>query len=157
MAKIQKKLHENSELIAINNELIPLKLLADRELASIYGLTGMVYTPHIDAYMQLSVQKAAIVGCLKAQGLIPISMVEQVSSILDIQFKGTRSNTVIEYEGKKYKRQFSPLKLSKSGKNVQKWAKFWLLQTVDNKAEPYWYQQVREIWPSYFLIRTIEL
>ena len=40
------------DLTDINLELEPLKALADRELASIYGLTGMVYTPHIDAYMQ---------------------------------------------------------------------------------------------------------
>jgi len=154
---VPKKLHLSSELITINNEIIPLKILADKERASIYGLTGMVYTPHIDAYMQLSVKKAEITACLKSQGLMPISEVERISAILDIQYKGSRSNTIVEYDGEKYKRQFSPLKLTKSGKNVQKWAKFWLLQTVNERAEPSWESQVREIWPRYFLIRNIEL
>jgi len=157
LAKVPKKLHLSSELITINNEIIPLKILADKERASIYGLTGMVYTPHIDAYMQLSVKKAEITACLKSQGLMPISEVERISAILDIQYKGSRSNTIVEYDGEKYKRQFSPLKLTKSGKNVQKWAKFWLLQTVNERAEPSWESQVREIWPRYFLIRNIEL
>jgi hypothetical protein len=157
LAKLPKKLHVSSELIIINNEIIPLKALADKERRSIYGLTGLVYTPHIDAYMLLSVKKAKITACLKAQGVIPISEVERISAILDVQYKGTRSNTTVEYNGEKYKRQFSPLKLTKSGKNVQKWAKFWLLQTANERADPTWENQVREIWPSYFLIRTIDL
>jgi hypothetical protein len=157
LAKLPKKLHVSSELIAINDEIIPLKLLADKERASIYGLTGMLYTPHIDIYMQVSVKKAEITACLKKQGIIPLSEVERISAILDVQYKGARSNTIVEYDGERYKRQFSPLKLTKSGKNVQKWAKFWLLQTVNERAEPFWESQVREIWPSYFLIRNIEI
>lgn len=157
MGKLIKKPHLSSELIAIDIELIPLKELANKELASIYGLTGMLYTPHIDAYMQASLKKAEITACLKAQGIIPVSEVERISAILDVQYKGTRSNTTVEYDGEKYKRQFSPLKLTKSGKNVQKWAKFWLLQTPNERAEPTWENQVREIWPSYFLIRTLDL
>lgn len=157
MVKTIKNLRVNSELIAIEREIIPLKKLADQEQASIYGLTGMVYTPHIDAYMKASVERAEIVVCLKAQGILPISEVERISSILDVQYKGTRSNSTVEYDGNQYKRQFSPLKLTKSGKNVQKWAKFWLLQTPDGRTEPFWQKQVREIWPTYFLIRTIDL
>ena len=157
MAKQIKKLHLSSELIAIDIEIMPLKELADKELISIYGLTGMVYTPHIDAYMKVSIKKAEILACLKAQGILPLSEVERVSSILDNEHKRAKSNTIVEYAGKKYKRQFSPLKLSKSGKNVQKWARFWLLQASKGKSDPIWEKQVREIWPSYFLIRTIEL
>ena len=157
MAKLIKKLHVSSELININNEIIPLKELADKELASIYGLTGVVYTPHIDAYMEVSIKRAEILACLKRQGIIPLSEVERISAILDIQHKRAEHNATVEYNGKQYKRQMSPLKLSKSGKIVRKWARFWLLQISDGKAEPSWEKEVREIWPTYFLIRTVDL
>lgn len=157
MAKIIKKLHVMSDLTEVNRELLPLKALADRELASIYGLTGKVYTPHIDEYMQVSIRKSEIVACLKKQGYMPLSEVEIISAELDELHKRARNNTVFEYKGKQYKRRFSPLKLSKSGKNVQKWAKYWLLQQPNGKTDPYWERQVRELWPTYFLIRTIEM
>lgn len=155
--KLNEKLHVMSDLTDINQELEPLKALADRELASIYGLTGMVYTPYIDEYMQVSIKKAAILASLKKQGYLPLSEVEIISAELDNLHKRARSNVVFEYQGNEYKRRFSPLKLSKSGKNVQKWAKFWLLQLPNGKADPNWERQVREIWPSYFLIRTINM
>ena len=157
MPDLNDKLHSLSELNDINKEIIPLKALADREIAAIYGLTGMVYTPHIDNYMQVSIKKAAILACLKRQKILPLSEVELISSALDNLHKRVKNHTVVEYEGKHYQRQFSPLKLSKSGKNVQKWARFWLLQLSDGKTDPYWKSQVREIWPAYFLIRTIDL
>jgi hypothetical protein len=157
LVKKIKALHVSSDLIAIDLEIMPLKALADRELISIYGLRGMVYTPHIDAYMEVSIKKAEILACLKNQGILPLSEVERVSAVLDNEHKRAKSNTIVEYAGKQYKRQFSPLKLSKSGKNVQKWARFWLLQVAEGKSDPLWEQQVREIWPSYFLIRAIEL
>lgn len=157
LVKSPKKLHVMSDLTEVNQELLPLKALADRELASIYGLTGMVYTPYIDEYMQVSIKKAAILACLKAQGYLPLSEVEVISVELDLLHKRARSNAVFEYQGNEYRRRFSPLKLSKSGKNVQKWAKFWLLQMPNGKIEPNWELQVREIWPAYFLIRTIDL
>lgn len=146
-----------SELNDINNELIPLKEMADRELISIYGLTGMVYTPHIDAYMQVSIKKAEILACLKRQKILPLSEVELITMALDNMYKRARSNDIVDYKGNNYQRRFSPLKLSKSGKIVQKWAKFWLLQLSDEKIDPDWERQVREIWPTYFLIRTIDL
>lgn len=146
-----------SELNDINNELIPLKEMADRELISIYGLTGMVYTPHIDAYMQVSIKKAEILACLKRQKILPLSEVELITMALDNMYKRARSNDIVDYKGNNYQRRFSPLKLSKSGKIVQKWAKFWLLQLSDEKIDPDWESQVREIWPTYFLIRTIDL
>jgi len=157
LTKLNNKLHVISELNDINNELIPLKEMADRELASIYGLTGMVYTPHLDAYMQVSINKAAILACLKRQKILPLSEVELISTALDCLHKRAKNNAIVEYKGKKYQRQFSPFKLSKSGKSVQKWAKFWLLQLSDETIDPYWDSQVREIWPTYFLIRAIDL
>ena len=145
------------DLNDINEQLEPLKTLADREIASIAGLYGPVYTPHIDTYMQVSIKKALILSDLKTQAILPISNVENVHSALNTLHKRTKSLDVVEYEGKKYQRKFTPLKLSKSGKMVQRWAKFWLLQQADGIADHNWEQQVREIWPEYFLIRRIDI
>jgi hypothetical protein len=134
-----------------------LKSLAERERASIYGLSGMVYTPYIDDYMQLCVKKAAILVCLKQQGIIEVSEVELISAALENLYKRVKNNTVVEYDGRLYQRRFSPLKLSKSGKIVTKWARYWFLQSSTGKVDPHWESQVREIWPSYFLIRTVDL
>jgi hypothetical protein len=157
LPKSPAKLYYITELYEINNLIVPLKSLADRERASIYGLTGMVYTPYIDEYMKLSIKKAAILACLKKQGVIAVSEVELISVALDIFHKRVKNNTVVEYEGKLYQRRFSPLKLSKSGKVVTKWARYWFLQTSNGKVDAHWESQVREIWPSYFLIRTVDL
>ncbi|MEH6457810.1 MAG: hypothetical protein V7749_15885 [Cocleimonas sp.] len=157
MSKVIPKLHVISELHDINQLIIPLKALADRERASIYGLTGMVYTPYIDDYMQKSIKKAAILSCLKEQGILALSSVELISSALEGLYKRAKNNAVVEYEGKLYQRRFSPLKLSKSGKVVHKWARYWFLQLPNGKVDSNWESEVREIWPSYFLIRTTDL
>lgn len=117
----------------------------------------MVYTPHLDIYMQTCIEKAEMLACLKRQKIIPVSQVEIISSTLEFLHKRVKNHAVVEYQGKQYERRFSPLKLSKSGKNVQKWAKYWLLQSPDGKTDSDWKRQVHEIWPTYFLIRTIAL
>lgn len=157
MSKLDDKLHVISELTDVNNELIPLKEMADREFTSIYGLTGMIYRPHLDTYMQVCVKKAEILACLKRQGILPLSKVEIISATLDRLHKRARSRAIVEYEGDHYQRIFLPLKLSKSGKTVQKWAKIWLLQQTNGKVDSQWESQVKEIWPTYFLIRAIDL
>lgn len=157
MSKLTPKLHIFSELADINELIIPLKALADRERAAIYGLTGMVYTPHIDDFMQASIKKAAILASLKTQGLMALTEVELITAALDGLHKRARNNVVVEYEGKSYQRRFSPLKLSKSGKVVRTWARYWLLQLPNERADPNWESQVRELWPSYFLIGRVEL
>ena len=157
MSKLAPQLHSIKELENINEKIVPLKRLADRERAAIYGLTGMVYTPHIDEYMQASIQKAEILACLKQQGILAITEVEIISSALDFLDKRTKNNAVVDYNGQCYQRRFAPLKLSKSGKVVRVWAKYWLLQLSSGRVDPAWESQVREIWPSYFLIRTIDI
>jgi hypothetical protein len=157
LSKSPTKLHNISELYDINEKISPLKALADRERASIYGLTGMVYTPHIDDYMQVSIKKAEILACLKKQGLMDFTEVELISTALDFLHKRAKNNTVVEYDGKNYQRRFSPLKLSKSGKVVRTWARYWLLQLPSGRVDPKWESQVREIWPTYFLIQSIDI
>lgn len=157
MSKLTPKLHFINELHDINEKIIPLKALADRERKAIYGLTGMVYTPYIDDYMQVSIKKSEILACLKTQGLLALSEVEVISSTLDFLHKRAKNNVVVEHDGNAYQRRFSPLKLSKSGKVVRKWARYWLLQLPSGRVDPKWESQVREIWPTYFLIRAIDI
>ena len=157
MSKLNNELHVLSELYDINHQLMPLKDLADRELASIRGLTGMVYTPYLDDYMQVAIKKAEIVSCLKNQKLLPLSEVEVIHTALNALYSRARTRSVVEYQGRNYERRFLPLKLSKSGKNVQKWAKVWLLLDDNGRVVPAWESQVREIWPTYYLIRSIDI
>ena len=107
--------------------------------------------------MQVCITRAEILACLKRQGIIPISEVEVITRALDALYKNAKNKTVVEYEGSRYERRFLPLKLSKSGKNVQRWAKFWLLQLTEEKIDQDWERQVKEIWPNYFLIRKIDI
>lgn len=145
------------DLTHINTELQPLKILADRELQSIYGLTGKVYTPHIDVYTGVSLKKAAILFDLKTRGVIPFSDVEIISAKLKVLHPRARSNGIVEYDNQNYTCKYSPLKLSKSGKSVRKWAKYWLLKNADGTLNSDWKAQVKEIWPEYFVIRSVEM
>ncbi|WOH36221.1 hypothetical protein RI844_12655 [Thalassotalea fonticola] len=144
-----------NDLDDINEQLIPLKIMADKELASVRGLNGLVFTPHFDEYMKVCIKKAEILRFLKNTNLMPLSPVEVISADLEQLYKRTQNNAVVEYKGNSYQRRFTPLKLSKSGKNVQKWAKFWLLQQDNGDINSDWEQQIKEIWPQYFLIRSI--
>ncbi|OUS24826.1 hypothetical protein A9Q98_13090 [Thalassotalea sp. 42_200_T64] len=146
-----------TDLNHINEELKPLKILADKEINSIIGLSGMVYTPHIDAYNDVCVKKAAILRSLKDYNVIAYSDIETISAQLDLLHKRIKNGETIEYNKCKYQRRFAPLKLSKSGKVVQKWAKFWLKLDAEDKVNQEWEIQVKEIWPEYFIIRAFDI
>lgn len=142
------------DLDNINNELEPLKILADRELKSIQGLSGTLYTPHIDNYNDVCVKKAKILLALKKVGFIPYTDVETISATLNALHNRAKNHKIVEYDGHSYERRFSPLKLSKSGKIVRTWAKYWLKKTPEGRNDQQWQIQVREIWPEYFLIKS---
>lgn len=143
-----------NDLNNINDVIRPLKELADRELKSIYGLSGEVYTPHIDAYNEVSLRKAKILFSLKSNGIIPFSEVETISAKLMVLHRKVKSCEVVELDGNSYECHFSPLKLSKTGKVVRKWAKYFLKKTADGQTDEEWEEQVREIWPENFVIRN---
>ena len=140
------------DLNKINDELLPLKALADRELQSIYGLSGQLYTPHIDAHTEVCIRKAAILLDLKTRGLIPFTDVEITSAKLMVLHRKIQNHEVVEFNGCDYECNYTPLKLSKTGKSVRKWAKFWLKKLPDGKNDEQWESSVREIWPENFII-----
>lgn len=145
-----------NDLNAINEELMPLKALAIREFKSIQGLSGQVYTPHIDAYNTVSLVKAKILFELKRKGDLPFSDVEVISAKLMALYQKAKPNQVVDYNGESYECRYSPLKLSKSGKTVRKWAKYWLKILPDGEKDRDWEIQVHEIWPENFIIRSID-
>ena len=142
-----------NDLDNINEELKPLKELADRELRSIYGLTGLLYTPHIDAYNLVAVKKAKILQHLKKAELMPLSEVETVSTKLMALHRRAKNHQIVEHQGHSYKCVFAPLTLSKTGKIVRKWVKYWLRMLPNGKIDRAWESQVREVWPENFLIK----
>ena len=52
---------------------------------------------------------------------------DSLNGILDERFPWAKSKQVIEYDGKKYQRRFSPLARSRSGKSVVEWGREWRL------------------------------
>lgn len=69
----------------------------------------------------------SITESLKAQGLIPRTEQETLEARLDSEFPKAGSKQVIEFEGKKYQKQFYPLSRSRSGKSVNEWGERWVL------------------------------
>ncbi|WP_286232452.1 hypothetical protein [Thalassotalea sediminis] len=145
------------ELSEINESLKPLQKLADRERKAIRGLTGLLHTPHIDAYNELLIKRAQLLLSLKAAGVLPYSEVEITTQKLTALFNKAKNKEVVEHNGNHYERRFSPLKLSKSGKVVRKWAKYWLLKHPDGAIDSQWQTEVRELWPEYFVIQLSDI
>ncbi|WDD98251.1 hypothetical protein [Thalassomonas actiniarum] len=145
-----------NDLNFINEELQPLKILADREHKAIYGLSGKLYTPHIDTYTEACIKKAGILLDLKNSGMIAFTEVEIISAKLMVLHRKAKNREVVEYDGWCYECRYLPLKLSKSGKIVRKWAKYWLRKLVDGGTDNQWEAQVKEIWPEYFVLRNFD-
>ena len=64
---------------------------------------------------------------LKRQGIIPYTEHELVEEILNQKYPNAQSREVVEYDGRRYWKEFWPLERSKSGKTVKKWASGWVL------------------------------
>jgi hypothetical protein len=64
---------------------------------------------------------------LKRAGVLPLTQQEILEAELDRQFPNARSREIVEYEGKKYQRIFTPLQRSRSRKTVTEWGRSWRL------------------------------
>jgi hypothetical protein len=70
--------------------------------------------------------KVRLVGrYLKDAGVLPLSEREVLEHELDKAFPNARGNEVVEYNERRYKRQFFPLEKSRSRKTVTEWRKSW--------------------------------
>ena len=63
---------------------------------------------------------------LKSAGMIPMTAQEQLESELDKAFPDAQSKQIVEHNGKRYQRRFSPAEMSNSGKTVQVWDRSWV-------------------------------
>jgi hypothetical protein len=63
---------------------------------------------------------------LKDAGIFERNESEQLEIELDRMFPNAQKREVVEYNGKKYRREFWPLEKSRSGKTVKAWGKSWL-------------------------------
>ena len=68
---------------------------------------------------------AIILADLKASGAIPLTDHEQLEKTLDRLHPDAQSKEIVEYEGLRYQRRFSPVSKSLSGKTVKAWNRSW--------------------------------
>jgi hypothetical protein len=62
---------------------------------------------------------------LKRLGLLPKTEKEKLEDAIDAQFLNAKSKQIVEYEGKRYRLKFAPARMSRSGKTVTKWSRWW--------------------------------
>jgi hypothetical protein len=62
---------------------------------------------------------------LKRNGLINYTEHELLEETLNQQYPKAQSKEIVMYDGVKYKKKFSPIELSKTGKSVKKWRSGW--------------------------------
>lgn len=62
---------------------------------------------------------------LKASGILPLSVQEQLEAELDRAFPAARSKQIVEHKERKYQLRFWPLERSNSRKTVTEWGKSW--------------------------------
>ena len=66
-----------------------------------------------------------IEDALKAAGILPLSEQEILERELDRRFPDAASKTIVEHEGARYQRRFTPAEKSRRG-NVMRWRMHWV-------------------------------
>ncbi|MBY0566538.1 MAG: hypothetical protein K2P70_04470 [Hyphomonadaceae bacterium] len=67
----------------------------------------------------------ALTSALKAQGDLPRTEHEELCAKLDALWPNAQSKSVVEFEGKKYRRRYMPLLTSRSGNTVYLYDEDW--------------------------------
>lgn len=62
---------------------------------------------------------------LKAAGLLARTAIEERDALLDAAFPNAQSREIVEWQGKKYIRRFTPAAKNLSGNTVKAWVKYW--------------------------------
>ncbi len=66
-----------------------------------------------------------IEDALKAQGVLPLTERENLEKELDAAYPDAKSKQIVEYNGRRFQRQFWPVEKSRSGKTVTDWGSGW--------------------------------
>lgn len=67
-----------------------------------------------------------IEATLKADGTIARTPHEELERVLDGLYPNARSKEIVEHEGQRYQRRFTPLERSRSRKTVTAWDRSWV-------------------------------
>lgn len=62
---------------------------------------------------------------LKMTGVLPLTDQEKLERQLDSRFPNARSRDIVEHDGKRYQLRFQPAQMSRSGKTVMEWHRWW--------------------------------
>lgn len=86
-----------------------------------------------DAMAKVSTLRQA----LKATGELPLTEHEKLEQKLDGLYPNAQSKQIVEFEGRRYRRTFTPVSKSLSGKTVKAWQKSWfpLSAPVDQECK----------------------
>lgn len=67
-----------------------------------------------------------IESTLKADGTIARTPYEELECVLDGLYPNARSKEIVEHDGERYQRRFTPLERSRSRKTVTAWDRSWV-------------------------------
>lgn len=98
-----------------------LERLEERDSMDTSGNPDKYHTRINSARMEVR----RITESLKAQGLLPYTEQELLNHRLDEAFPKAKSREIVEFEGARYQRRFSPATKSRSGKTVTSWNQWW--------------------------------
>ncbi|MBK5933354.1 hypothetical protein C8N32_101314 [Rhodovulum imhoffii] len=98
-----------------------LERLEERDSMDTSGNPDKYHTRINSARMEVR----RITESLKAQGLLPYTEQELLNHRLDEAFPKAKSREIVEFEGARYQKRFSPATKSRSGKTVTSWNQWW--------------------------------
>jgi len=98
-----------------------LERLEERDSMDTSGNPDKYHTRINSARMEVR----RITESLKAQGLLPYTEQELLNHRLDEAFPKAKSREIVEFEGARYQKRFSPAPKSRSGKTVTSWNQWW--------------------------------
>lgn len=98
-----------------------LERLEERDSMDTSGNPDKYHTRINNARMEVR----RITGSLKEQGLLSYTDQEILNRKLDAAFPRARSRDVVEFEGARYQKRFSPATKSRSRKTVTSWNQWW--------------------------------
>jgi hypothetical protein len=81
--------------------------------------------PYSEAAKSASKTLREMESYLKKNGLIPYSEHELLEETLNQKYPKAQTQEIITFKGLEYRKKFTPLELSKTGKSVKKWHSGW--------------------------------
>lgn len=87
--------------------------------------SGRGKNPYNETAKELTKKLREMEVYLKKNGLIPYTEHELLEETLNQKFPMAQSKDIVIYDGAQYKKKFTPIEFSKTGKSVTKWHSGW--------------------------------